>query len=84
MGFPLRTNSGSTQNLWGMRDYGFRGLWDKRASTVVPSRNTAMTGVSENFDLKSYTAVSRPRTRVQTSTFTQSHENGDEGKIRKV
>ena len=35
MGFPLRTNSGSTQNLWGMRDYGFRGLWDKRASTVV-------------------------------------------------
>ena len=34
MGFPLRTNSGSTQNLWGMRDYGFRGLWDKRASTV--------------------------------------------------
>ena len=34
MGFSLRTNSGSTQNLWGMRDYGFRGLWDKRASTV--------------------------------------------------
>ena len=34
MGFPLLTNSGSTQNLWGMRDYGFRGLWDKRASTV--------------------------------------------------
>ena len=37
MGFPLRTNSGSTQNLWGMRDYGFRGLWDKRASTVHSS-----------------------------------------------
>ena len=37
MGFPLRTNSGSTQNLWGMRDYGFRGLWDKRASTVIVS-----------------------------------------------
>ena len=51
MGFPLRTNSGSTQNLWGMRDYGFRGLWDKRASTVYgrnkyvvqPYRSTSQT-----------------------------------------
>ena len=43
MGFPLRTNSGSTQNLWGMRDYGFRGLWDKRASTVPPRGHAQQT-----------------------------------------
>ena len=60
MGFPLRTNSGSTQNLWGMRDYGFRGLWDKRASTVIKYPPVLTSWSTMKIDDHFQTVVSSP------------------------